>query len=71
MKFVKLIKSSIPSGKKIEFEDDLVIVYNKLGSVIYKGMEDYEPMRYEDWKWEADKGYYTLNDEYIKVCKEI
>ena len=71
MRFVKLIKSSIPSGKRIEYEDDLVVVYDEKGCVIYKGMEDYEPMRYENWKWEQNKGYYTLDNKYVKVCLEI
>lgn len=71
MKFVKLIKSSIPSGKRIGFEDDIVVVYDEKGSVIYKGIEDYEPMKDENWKWVQDKGYYTLDNKFIKVCLEI
>ena len=71
MKFVKLIKSSIPSGKRIEFEDDIVVVYDQSGKVIYKGLEDYDPMKYENWKWIADKGYYSLDNKFIKVCLEI
>lgn len=69
MKF-KFIKSSFPSGKKIEFEDDIVVVYDKNGSIIYKGTEDYEPMKNEYWKWEKDKGYYTLDNKFIKVCEK-
>lgn len=53
--------------KEICYEDDLVVVYDSDGIVAYKGIEDYEPMKYEPWTWDADKGYYTLNG-WVKVC---
>lgn len=72
MKFVKLVKAkATPKGKRINYEDDIVVVYDKSGGVIYKGEEDYEPMKYEDWKWNNEKQYYTLGDDYIKVCLDI
>lgn len=64
----KVINTAIPEGKKIEYEDDLVAVFDKNGKEIYKGLEDDEPMRYENWKWDSYNRYYTLDDEYIKVC---
>lgn len=54
-------------SKKIEFDDDLVVVYQN-GREIYKGIEDYEPMKDEKWTWDNAKKCYTLGDEYIKVC---
>ena len=56
------------SGKRINFEDDLVIVYDaKTGEVLYKGLEDYEDMKDEDWKWDDSIGAYRFGD-FIKDC---
>ena len=56
--------------KRIEYDDDFVGVM--LGSrEIYKGIEDYEPMRDEFWKWdEKEKAYFLkLNGKtYKKMC---
>lgn len=54
-------------GKRIQYEDDLVIVRDKNGKVIYKGLEDYEPYKYELWVWDDTKGLYTL-DGMTKEC---
>ena len=56
--------------KRIDFDDDLVIVFDKNDSQIYKGIEDYEPMKDEDWKWDPSENVYRLN-KYIKICLEI
>lgn len=48
---------------KIEFEDDLVVV-KKNGKVVYKGTEDYEPMKDEPWKWDGKK--YILSGGFTK-----
>ena len=61
-----LDSSGISGGKKIGFDDDFVIVY-KNEKQIYKGLEDYEPMKRENWKWDSSKKYYVFGD-YIKVC---
>jgi len=43
----------VTKGKgRIEYEDDLVIVYNDKGEVAYKGIEDYDPNKDEDWVWD-------------------
>jgi len=52
--------------KRICYEDDVVEVYNKKGECIYYGLEDYEPMKREDWRWDEKKGGYTYG-EYKKV----
>lgn len=55
------------SGKRINFDDDLVIIYDKDMNVVYKGLEDYDPMKDEDWKWDASIGAYRFGD-YIQNC---
>jgi peptidoglycan hydrolase-like amidase len=56
--------------KKIDFEDDLVIVYDENETQIYKGIEDYEPMKDENWTWDAIEQIYRCNG-YIKICLEV
>lgn len=56
--------------KKIDFEDDLVIVYDENETQIYKGIEDYEPMKDEDWKWDNSEKVYRCGS-YIKICLEV
>ncbi len=56
--------------KRIDFDDDLVIVFDKNDQQIYKGIEDYEPMKDEDWKWDPSENVYRLN-KYIKICLEV
>ena len=55
------------TGKKINYEDDLVVVYDKDGNVVYKGVEDSEGMKDEPWKWDDSIGAYRL-DDFIKTC---
>lgn len=55
--------------KRIDFEDDIVIVFED-GNQIYKGIEDYEPMKDADWKWDNSIQAYVL-DNYIKICLEV
>lgn len=59
---------SISGGKRIDYDDSFVKVY-KDGKEIYSGIEDYEPMKNADWKWDNDHKYYTYKDM-IKVCLE-
>lgn len=58
----------IGQRKRIEFEDDIVKVYDG-NKEIYAGAEDYEPMQDEDWKWDNTNKYYKF-DKYVKVCCE-
>ena len=55
--------------KRIDFEDDIVIVFED-GNQIYKGIEDYEPMKDADWKWDNNIKAYVL-DNYIRICLEV
>lgn len=59
-----------PKGKRIQYEDDMVVVYDPAGNVIYKGIEDDEPMKRENWKWSNKRNYYYLNG-YVKVCLDV
>lgn len=68
LKTTESINESVTGGKRIDYDDDLVKVY-KNGKEIYSGIEDYEPMKDADWKWDNNKKYYTYKDM-IKVCLE-
>ena len=57
----------IMKGRKIQYEDDLVIVYDDKGNVAYKGMEDYDPNKDLDWKWDDKRGGYVYKG-WFKVC---
>ena len=50
-----------PIYKKIEFDDDIVVVCDANGNVIYKGMEDYEPFKGSPWVYNRLYNYYELN----------
>lgn len=56
--------------KPIDFEDDLVIVFDENESQIYKGIEDYEPMKDENWQWDNSEKVYRCGG-YIKICLEV
>lgn len=56
--------------KKIDYEDDFVIVFDEDGSIVYKGIEDYEPMNREDWKWNAEERIYTYKN-FIKIGIDV
>lgn len=53
--------------KRIDFEDDIVIVYDDNDKIMYKGLEDYEPMKYENWEWDEETKSYVLG-KYRKIC---
>lgn len=52
--------------KRINYDDDFVIVYHK-GVQIYSGLEDDEPMKYENWVWNEKNKQYEFGN-YTKVC---
>lgn len=63
--YIILPKSFKPSGR-IDYDDELVQVY-EIGSTdeeIYLGLEDYEPMKEENWKFCEDIGVYYYTDYY-------
>ena len=64
----KLGPNGLRGGSRINYDDDSVVVY-KNGKEVYSGIEDYEPMKREDWTWDNFRGCYTHGD-YIKVCRD-
>lgn len=52
----------ITGNGRINFEDDLVKVFNSKGEEIYKGLEDYEPYKEENWRYNSDKKRYEYKD---------
>ena len=46
--------------KRIDFDDDLVVVIDITNDKeVYRGIEDYEPMKNENWKWNCKEQCYT------------
>lgn len=58
------------AGRRIEYEDDLVVVMSG-NKEVYRGLEDYEPMKDEPWRFiettKAGKGHYEF-DGFRKYC---
>lgn len=69
-----ILPEGVEPSTRIDYEDDNVKVWElgKSESVIYEGIEDYDPMKDEDWKFCAELGIYYLVDytnknTYIKM----
>ena len=63
-------KDMIPHGKEINYEDDLIVVYNEKDEVVEKGIVDYSEFKDEPYKWNERGGYYELINlpGYKMVC---
>lgn len=59
-------KKEITSGKKVNHEDDLVVVYDDKGNVDYQGILDCCPYKY-DAMWNEADGNYDLSNGYKMV----
>lgn len=61
--------------RQINYDDDIVIVYDDNEKEIYRGIEDYEPMKDAAWSWENSNRCYRFRDVdgnyYIKICLDI
>ena len=57
---------NLPS-KRIEYEDDMVRVFNEKRETAYQGIEDYDPNKDLDWRWDETRHWYEYNG-WIKVC---
>lgn len=57
----------VPSGKKVGFDDDGVAVYNDKGEIVYEGILDYCPYKYDDYRWNEADGNYDLPQGYKMV----
>ena len=50
--------SKVPGGKRVNYEDDFVEVYDDKGKKVYSGILDDTPYKDEDYRWnEKDKNY--------------
>ena len=56
----------VPS-KRIEYEDDIVRVFNEKGEEVYKGLEDYDPNKDLDWRYNETRNCYEYKG-WTKVC---
>jgi len=57
--------------KCIDYEDDIVLVFDSDNDEeIYRGLEDYEPMKDSDWIWSQELQAYKF-DHFIKICLDI
>lgn len=65
MRNSKIGNSNVGNKGRITFEDQIVIV-KKDGKQVYKGMEEYEPMRKRPWKYNEAQGVYELEGGYTK-----
>ena len=50
--------------RRINYEDDLVVVYNPDGGIDYQGIDDDNPYKDDDWEFDDDEGVYYLDSEY-------
>lgn len=57
-------------AERIDFDDDIVVVYDDKGNVDYKGMFDYCPYKYDIEEAPYKDGFYQLPHNY-KATKLI
>lgn len=50
--------------KRIEYEDDIVVVTDQDGNEVYKGEFDYCPYKYDDYHWNERECCYDLPHGY-------
>ena len=62
------IMAKIPHGKRINYDDDIVVVYNEKNEIVEKGMVDYSAYKDEPYTWNEKGGYYDLPHGYKMVC---
>ena len=60
--------AKIPYGKRINYEDDVVLVYDNKGNIVYKGIVDYCPYKDDPYTWNEAGGYYDLEQGYKMTC---
>ena len=54
-------------SKRIEYDDDLVRVFNEKGEEVYKGLEDFDPNKDLAWEYKEERHRYEYKG-WIKVC---
>ena len=65
----KSTTKKIPAGKRVSFEDDVVVVYDSKGKKIYEGILDYCPYKDDNYKWNDTDKNYDLPHGYKMVGK--
>ena len=61
-----------PCRSRIRYEDDIVVVIDtSTDKELYRGYEDYEPMKREMWLWDEDQCCYRLGQFLVKICLEV
>ena len=60
----------VPSGKKLEYEDDTVVVYNAKGQEVEREIYDYSAYKGEDMTWNERDGNYDLRYGYKMVVRK-
>lgn len=59
--------SRIPKSKRINYDDDLVRVYDDKKQMVYQGILDDCPYKYEDYKWSEKDHCYLLPHGYKMI----
>lgn len=66
--------AKIPKGKKLNYDDDIVTVYDEKGKKVSEGMWDYSPYNnddtYDTMKWDDTAKNYKLAHGYRMVVKK-
>lgn len=66
--------AKIPKGKKLNYDDDIVTVYDDKGKKVSEGMWDYSPYNndetYDIMKWDDTAKNYKLAHGYRMVVKK-
>ena len=65
----KTPKNRVPGGKRINYDDDIVEVYDNKGKKVYTGILDDTPYKYEDYRWNDKDKNYDLPHGYKMVGK--
>ena len=60
--------NKIRHGKRIDYEDDVVLVYDDKNNIVYQGIVDYCPYKDEPYTWNEQGGYYELPYGYKMSC---
>lgn len=56
--------------RRLDYDDDLVVVKTPSGKVDYKGESDYNPYKDEDWRYDSKNDIYTLPNGYTMKVLE-
>lgn len=66
------VANAITGTGRVNYEDDLIVVYNPNGQQVYKGSVDDCPYKNDDWKYDASTRTYRVdgpNGDYRTIAK--